>query len=58
MRARGKVDPVLIDHPRDLKTVLPALLRDGDLLLLMGAGDIGAAALDMVQRGDLRSEPA
>ena len=57
VRARGKVDPVLIDHPRDLKTVLPALLRDGDLLLLMGAGDIGAAALDMVQRGDLRSEP-
>ncbi len=47
VRARGKVDPVLIEHPRDLKDTLPALLRDGDLLLLMGAGDIGAAATEL-----------
>ena len=44
VRARGKVDPVLIEHPRELRGALPPLLRDGDLLLLMGAGDIGAAA--------------
>ena len=34
VRARGKVDPVLIEHPREMATVLPALLRDGDVLLL------------------------
>lgn len=53
VRARGKVDPVLIDHPREFKDALPALLRDGDLLLLLGAGDIGAAALELQQLGSL-----
>jgi len=43
VRARNKVVPVLVEHPRDLKTILPGLLRDGDLVLVMGAGDIGAA---------------
>ena len=56
VRARGKVDPVLVDHPRELKDTLPALLRDGDLLLLMGAGDIGAAAVDIARAGHLRSQ--
>ena len=55
VRARGKVDPVLIEHPRELKDTLPALLRDGDLLLLLGAGDIGAAALELAQAGQLRT---
>ncbi len=44
IRARGKVDPVLVEHPRDLAAALAPLLRDGDLLLLAGAGDIGRAA--------------
>jgi UDP-N-acetylmuramate--alanine ligase len=30
VRARGKVDPVFVEHPRELKNALPALLRDGD----------------------------
>lgn len=47
IRARGKVDPVLISHPRELKVCLPNLLVDGDLLLLTGAGDIGAAATEL-----------
>ncbi len=58
VRARGKVDPVLVEHPRDLRTVLPPLLRDGDLLLLLGAGDIGAAANDIAQAGNLKSRAA
>ena len=49
VRARGKVDPVLIEHPRELKSMLPTLLRDGDLLLVMGAGDIGAAANELTE---------
>lgn len=55
VRARGKVDPVLVEHPREFKETLPALLRDGDLLLLLGAGDIGAAALELAQSGSLRT---
>ncbi len=55
IRARGKVDPVLIEHPRNLRDALPSLLEHGDLVLLMGAGDIGAAALDLARDADLRS---
>jgi UDP-N-acetylmuramate--alanine ligase len=58
VRARGKVDPVLISHPREFKDALPALLRDGDLLLLLGAGDIGAAALELAQAGHLKATSA
>ncbi|MBL8297692.1 MAG: UDP-N-acetylmuramate--L-alanine ligase [Rhodanobacteraceae bacterium] len=56
VRARGKADPVLIDHPRELKDVLPALLRDRDLLLVMGAGDIGAAASELAALGELKTK--
>jgi UDP-N-acetylmuramate--alanine ligase len=56
VRARGKVDPVLVEHPRDLAAALPPLLRDGDLLLLLGAGDIGAAANEIAAGGRLHSE--
>jgi UDP-N-acetylmuramate--alanine ligase len=56
VRARGKVDPVLVEHPRDLHGALPPLMRDGDLLLLLGAGDIGAAASDLSARGHLHLE--
>jgi UDP-N-acetylmuramate--alanine ligase len=31
--------------------VLPDVLRDGDLLLMMGAGDIGAAAQQISANG-------
>jgi UDP-N-acetylmuramate--alanine ligase len=31
------------------------LLRDGDLLLLLGAGDIGSAAVELAQTGHLRT---
>jgi UDP-N-acetylmuramate--alanine ligase len=56
VRARGKVDPVFIDHPRELRETLPALLHDGDLVLLLGAGDIGAAAAELARGGDLKTD--
>ncbi len=58
VRARGKVDPVFIEHPRDLRDALPPLLADGDLLLLLGAGDIGAAAVELAQVGHLKNKEA
>jgi UDP-N-acetylmuramate--alanine ligase len=54
VRARGKVNPVLVAHPRDFKESLPSLLKDGDLLLLLGAGDIGSVAVELAQVGHLR----
>ncbi|MFO1506797.1 MAG: UDP-N-acetylmuramate--L-alanine ligase [Lysobacterales bacterium] len=56
VRARGKVDPVYIEHPRTARSVLPPLLRDGDVLLLLGAGDIGAVAAELAASGNLKSE--
>ena len=55
VRARGKVNPVLVAHPRDFRDALPTLLQDGDLLLLLGAGDIGSAAVELAQVGHLRT---
>ncbi len=40
IRVRGKVDPVLMHDVKELPASLPALLKDRDLVLLMGAGSI------------------
>jgi len=42
VRARGRVDPVFVDSPAALPEVLAGVLADGDLLLTLGAGDIGS----------------
>jgi len=44
IRARGKVDPVFVKQQSDLAETLAAVLQDGDVLLTMGAGDIGGIA--------------
>ncbi|MEJ2345083.1 MAG: UDP-N-acetylmuramate--L-alanine ligase [Gammaproteobacteria bacterium] len=44
IRSRGQVEPVFINKPQELAEVLPALLQDGDILLTLGAGNIGAVA--------------
>ena len=44
VRARGRVDPVLVKRAQDLPKALVPLVRDGDLVLLAGAGDIGQVA--------------
>jgi UDP-N-acetylmuramate--alanine ligase len=51
IRMRGKVDPVFVQSISEIEQVLSTLLQDGDLLLLMGAGDIGAVAGRLVQTG-------
>jgi UDP-N-acetylmuramate--alanine ligase len=44
VRTRGSVEPVFVESLDDLQPVLLDLLQDGDLVLTMGAGDIGAYA--------------
>lgn len=55
IRARGQVDPVFVEDLARLPSVLNDLLEDGDLLLTMGAGDIGAAAQRLIT--ELAAEP-
>ncbi len=47
VRARGRIDPVLVGNVRDLPAVMVDVLADGDLLLLLGAGDIGHVAQEL-----------
>jgi len=51
IRARGRIDPVVVGGAGELATVLADVLQDGDLLLLMGAGDIGHAAQQLAMHG-------
>jgi UDP-N-acetylmuramate--alanine ligase len=51
IRARGRNEPVVVSRVADLATVLPDVLTDGDLLLMMGAGDIGAVAQQIAAQG-------
>ena len=44
IRTRGAVEPVFVESLDDLQPVLEGLLAEGDLVLTMGAGDIGAYA--------------
>jgi len=44
IRTRGAVEPVFVESLDELPAVLADVLEDGDLLLTMGAGDIGAFA--------------
>jgi UDP-N-acetylmuramate--alanine ligase len=44
IRARGQLDPVFVESITDLPAVLPDILQEGDVVLTLGAGDIGAVA--------------
>ena len=44
IRTRGAVEPVFVESLDDLLPVLEDLIVEGDLVLTMGAGDIGAYA--------------
>ena len=51
IRLRGRIDPVVVPSAQDLPQLLPDLLQDGDLLLVMGAGDIGQVANQLATSG-------
>jgi UDP-N-acetylmuramate--alanine ligase len=44
IRLRGQVDPIFVADIHELPDLLAGLLQDGDIVLLLGAGDIGAVA--------------
>ena len=43
IRARGKVEPVVLKAVSELPEALRGVVRDGDVLLTVGAGDVGNA---------------
>lgn len=49
IRARGKANPIFVEHVETLPDVLATVLRANDLLLTMGAGSIGQVAATLPQ---------
>ncbi|WP_428623425.1 UDP-N-acetylmuramate--L-alanine ligase [Sedimenticola sp.] len=56
IRARGQVDPVFVDPISELPELLYGLIQDDDIVLTLGAGDIGQIAATLPswfqQRGE------
>ena len=50
VRSRGSVEPVFVETLDELQPVLESVITDGDLVLTMGAGDIGAYAAGLADR--------
>ncbi|MEM7209288.1 MAG: UDP-N-acetylmuramate--L-alanine ligase [Pseudomonadota bacterium] len=49
VRNRGVVDPIFIEDVNQLSDTLTSILQDGDVVLTLGAGNIGAVASDLPQ---------
>jgi UDP-N-acetylmuramate--alanine ligase len=50
VRSRGSVEPVFVETLDELQPVLESVIANGDLVLFMGAGDIGAYAAGLADR--------
>ncbi len=50
VRSRGHVEPVFVEHVESLADSLRGVLHDGDVVLTMGAGNIGVVAHDLKAR--------
>lgn len=49
IRARGTVEPVFVEEVERLAEVLGPIIADGDIVLTLGAGNIGAVAASLPQ---------
>ncbi|OEY66698.1 UDP-N-acetylmuramate--L-alanine ligase [Marinobacter sp. X15-166B] len=56
IRLRGAVEPVFVEEHSEIERLLEATLRDGDLLITQGAGDIGAVATRLAAAGVIPGE--
>ena len=49
IRTRGQVDPVFIETIDDLPHALEGVIQEGDIVLTLGAGNVGVAAANLLQ---------
>jgi UDP-N-acetylmuramate--alanine ligase len=47
IRMRGQVDPVFVDVLQELPKILAGIVRPGDVILTMGAGNVGQVATQL-----------
>jgi UDP-N-acetylmuramate--alanine ligase len=50
VRSRGLMEPVFVEHVDDLADALRGVLHDGDVVLTMGAGNMGDVAQELKSR--------
>jgi UDP-N-acetylmuramate--alanine ligase len=50
IRVRGQIDPVFVEKVGELGDILPGIVEPGDVVLTLGAGSIGQAALELPER--------
>lgn len=58
IRSRGQVDPVFVERGAAIAPVLGGILKDGDLLLTQGAGDIGQISRALLDKIELEKSQA
>jgi UDP-N-acetylmuramate--alanine ligase len=49
IRARGQVDPVFLENIEELPAILQDIVAEGDIVVTMGAGNIGLVAAQMAE---------
>ncbi|PPD33454.1 MAG: UDP-N-acetylmuramate--L-alanine ligase [Methylomonas sp.] len=50
IRIRGQVDPVFVQNREDLPTILAGIVQADDVVLTMGAGNVGQIAAELPQK--------
>lgn len=50
IRARGQVEPVFVEHLRELPELVPGVIQHNDVVLTLGAGSVGSVASDLIDR--------
>ncbi len=49
LRVAGKIEPVFVEHVGGVAEAIRAVVRDGDIVLTMGAGSIGSVPQQLMQ---------
>ncbi len=50
IRQRGQVDPIFVEQHEGVPKLLENLVEDNDLLLVLGAGNVGAVSANLLQQ--------
>jgi UDP-N-acetylmuramate--alanine ligase len=57
IRARGRLDPVFAATPEEALALLPDVVADDDVVMFLGAGNVGAMAGEFVEQCRLEVTP-
>jgi len=50
IRVRGQVDPIFVQNRENLATILAAIVHEDDVILTMGAGNVGQIAAELPEK--------